>query len=1460
MSSSYSEAYFVDGGTLRANTPSYVTRPADDELFEALLNREYCYVLTPRQMGKSSLMIRTSQHLKEQNIQSAIVDIQGIGTNKIREWYASLLSRIRRGLRLNVDVDEWMSKKSNVGFGQMFSDFIQDIVLAEIPDPVVIFLDEVDWMIKIDFRDDFFASIRSMYNARAEYPEFSRVSFVLLGVASPADLISEPTRTPFNIGHSIPLQELSLEDATPLQAGLEQVCPGEGTRILDRVFYWTNGHPYLTQKICKTIAEAGKAAWSDSDVDDLVHRLFLAEESRKEANLKFIQDRILSNEHFAQMLKLYQRVRRSKIKENGQSITQNQLMLSGLLTSHNGYLVIRNRIYQTVFNERWINRNMPKNWQRVALVAVSSLMVLLLGVLGYNYTVGLRLKTLQSDYINHNPAQKITDLARIYRLRYLLLANTDIDAAAAQTFYDFTPSSKEQLSLFPIYGFHEPAKQNDLVTVIKKLYVTLANVDEENDNTGLLQAMDNALHKSDMNTGIGNNLKQELDGWISGRIAYNNKDYVAALNGYNDAYTINPSNQATLYERAKVYVALKQYDKALKDLDAAIAAARQSAPDIPPSPTPTNSPIPPSNTPAPSVTNTPKPNATNQISNTQSVGNGNTPTIEAVTPTLGITLTSVPLTPNPTAAPVQPVITTPDKFESNFTTLNHVIVAVKALVDENPKLQAALLSSTNSYSNLDFLVTAYAQRPPAKPSPAIPVLGNLGGADKIAFVANKDIWLMNVDGSNPQQVTNDGASKSDLQWLPDGKTLIFISGKRVKYIDVDTGTIGNLASFPSEASLDAFQVSHNEKQVMIVISNEIFVVPFDFETMKNITGRDQLSNLKGSCMLPTPGTLSALAVKKARWSAADQLVSWLYNGIDASSVLTDQIDVLDITACQPQSIVVKDNFPGMRFTPVDYDKFPILPSYDWDGNDLFVFNTFKRNSGWGELYVYNWQTHNPTLIKPVEGKCCYRDGRFSPDGTYLFFEFQDETSGANPPTVLYYIPVGELNTGANFVSIPLPDGFFKNPRENAQAALRSSQANQPLTSTLQAITTLSTKVNFPPGSTVQYGAVDGDWLVQIARCFGADLSATQNANPQINDANASLLPGTIVTIPNIGSNGKIYGPPCVTYYTAQTGDTWESIAQKYNADLAVLKQKNSGVSFSSGARLLIPLNSAGGNLSPTSTPALGIDSTVISKKDGMTLLYVPAGNFTMGVKAEEALAECLKYRSDCFLDTFKDEEPQHEVYLDAFWIDKTEVTNKMYALCVDAGMCKGPANKGSDTHSSYYGNTEFDNYPVIYVDWNMAKNYCEWVGRRLPTEADWEKAARGSDGNIYPWGNQFNGALANFCDTNCPLPWPNTSFNDGFGDVSPVGKYPGGAGPYGVLDMVGNVWEWVADWYSANYYATLGENVHNPQGPVSGQYRILRGGSWDNGYNGVTTTGRKAIDASSPSKSVGFRCAMSATP
>ena len=231
----------------------------------------------------------------------------------------------------------------------------------------------------------------------------------------------------------------------------------------------------------------------------------------------------------------------------------------------------------------------------------------------------------------------------------------------------------------------------------------------------------------------------------------------------------------------------------------------------------------------------------------------------------------------------------------------------------------------------------------------------------------------------------------------------------------------------------------------------------------------------------------------------------------------------------------------------------------------------------------------------------------------------------------------------------------------------------------------------------------------------------------------------------------------------------------------------------------------------------------VADSDGMPMVFVPAGEFTMGTD-----------------DGRDDEGPAHEVYLDAFWIDQLEVTNAQYASCFDAGVCDPPKNE------EFYYDPSKQDHPVTYINWHDARQYCSWVGRRLPTEAEWEKAARGLDDRIYPWGEGLDCSLAQIahCD----------------GESMPVGSLPDGASPYGVMDMIGNVYEWIEDFYAHDYYSSQTVWEPNPTGPYGGRERVIRGSSWKVGEKNVSIQNRIQNVSSTYYQDVGFRCATSQMP
>lgn len=258
-------------------------------------------------------------------------------------------------------------------------------------------------------------------------------------------------------------------------------------------------------------------------------------------------------------------------------------------------------------------------------------------------------------------------------------------------------------------------------------------------------------------------------------------------------------------------------------------------------------------------------------------------------------------------------------------------------------------------------------------------------------------------------------------------------------------------------------------------------------------------------------------------------------------------------------------------------------------------------------------------------------------------------------------------------------------------------------------------------------------------------------------------------------------------------------------------------------------------IAPTPTPAPIISNT------GMRMLYVPGGVFRLGNDAGDP-----------------DEKPSKLVTLDPFYVDETEVTNGQYAQCVAAGVCQLPTSLGASYHPTYYGTADYADYPVLFVNWYAADAFCAWRSARLPSEAEWERAA-GYDPivlqrTLYPWGDAFDGTQLNYCDANCPREGNDTAVNDGHRDTAPVASYASGRSPIGAYNMLGNVMEWVDDWYGRDYYAEASNT--NPRGPAQGEYKVLRGGSWFSRVDEMTITQRSFFDPTVSRATIGFRCAM----
>lgn len=383
-----SRSIYTVGGTVQAGSGVYISREADAELLDLCRRGVFAYVLTPRQLGKSSLMVHTAQQLRDEDVRAAIVDLTQIGVQVTPEqWYLGLILTIADSLMLETDLIEWWEQNSGLGMTQKLTHFFQKVLLAETSNQVVIFIDEVDSTISAPFADDFYVAIRYLYNARVQAPEFRRLSFVMLGVATPSDLVKDSTRTPFNIGERVDLTDFTFDEALPLAEGLGP-SPTRAREVFSWVMNWTSGHPYLTQRLCSTIAHEHKSDWTRSQVDDLVGATFFGERSKGDSNLRFVGDMLTRRApNRVQVLTTYREIYRNRrqVADEEHSKIKSHLKLSGIVLSDAGQLHVRNLIYKTVFDERWIEEHFPADLRVIRMLGVLAVLISLVLFFGVLY-------------------------------------------------------------------------------------------------------------------------------------------------------------------------------------------------------------------------------------------------------------------------------------------------------------------------------------------------------------------------------------------------------------------------------------------------------------------------------------------------------------------------------------------------------------------------------------------------------------------------------------------------------------------------------------------------------------------------------------------------------------------------------------------------------------------------------------------------------------------------------------------------------------------------------------------------------------------------------------------------------------------------------------------------------------------------------------------------------------------
>lgn len=382
--------FFSVGPPLHAVKPGYVRRAADDFLYQTLVAGNYAHIIAPDRTGKSSLIAAISARLQNNGFRVAVLNLSQIGErdggSDAGRWYYSIAYRLLRQLRLKVDLQTWWQDNSILSNRQRLVEFFADIILQNIQERIVVFVDEIQYVADLPFDEHLLASIRAAHNARGTEPEFSRLSFAMFGECDPHSLVLDPTMSPFLISQEIRLSDFSREDLNIFAAELDLSIVDAGL-ALDRIFEWTSGQPYLSQKLARSVAREQISGDIRGHVDRIAtHQLAGRGATRNEPHLSHLHRLVVDDKkNHEPLLNLYGRIRKGiRVAHDSQSKVQRRLMATGLVVAtDSGDLAVRNKIYETVLTARWANENLPLHWRGPAIAAV---VVLLVTAIPFAYT------------------------------------------------------------------------------------------------------------------------------------------------------------------------------------------------------------------------------------------------------------------------------------------------------------------------------------------------------------------------------------------------------------------------------------------------------------------------------------------------------------------------------------------------------------------------------------------------------------------------------------------------------------------------------------------------------------------------------------------------------------------------------------------------------------------------------------------------------------------------------------------------------------------------------------------------------------------------------------------------------------------------------------------------------------------------------------------------------------------